>query len=182
MLGLVRITQHAHQEMVAEDFVWQDVLEAILSGKERVEKELAGIEYSHVVLLRAYVKDLVTVEFPLSEMRRLWREAENAARQLKGVDRKELLLLIKTERRLSYALHPFKTSGLWKHIRKFIVPNRSILATIRCSFRQLWSSNASYRRCNVFIPLERYGVFNIESLAAKLPEIVLKETGKMLPR
>lgn len=32
MLGLVRITQHAHQEMVAEDFVWQDVLEAILSG------------------------------------------------------------------------------------------------------------------------------------------------------
>jgi len=158
------------------------ILEAILSGKERVEKELAGIEYSHVVLLRAYVKDLVTVEFPLSEMRRLWREAENAARQLKGVDRKELLLLIKTERRLSYALHPFKTFGLWKHIRKFIVPNRSILATIRCSFRQLWSSNASYRRRNVIIPLEQYGVSNIEALAAKLPEIVLKETGKTLPR
>ena len=32
MLGLVRITQHAHQEMVAEDFIWQDVLEAILSA------------------------------------------------------------------------------------------------------------------------------------------------------
>lgn len=31
-LGLVRITQHAHQEMVAEDIIWQDVLEAILSA------------------------------------------------------------------------------------------------------------------------------------------------------
>ena len=31
-LGLARITQHAHQEMVAENFIWQDVLEAIWSG------------------------------------------------------------------------------------------------------------------------------------------------------
>ena len=31
-LGLVRITQHAHQEMAADDLLWQDVQEAILSG------------------------------------------------------------------------------------------------------------------------------------------------------
>jgi hypothetical protein len=31
-LGLVRVTQHAHQEMVAEDYNWQDLFEAMFSG------------------------------------------------------------------------------------------------------------------------------------------------------
>jgi len=30
--GLVRITQHAHQEMIAEDFIWQDLFEGIIPG------------------------------------------------------------------------------------------------------------------------------------------------------
>lgn len=167
---------------VSGDTYANHIFEALLAGKARVEAEYADTAFSYAPFLHSYLKDLATADFSFADMRRLWREAEQAVSQYGGTKQAALHALLRTERRLSYALHPFKFCGVWKYVRWYIVPNRSIMTTLWASLRQLWDSHAAYRRRNVYIPLARYGVTDMETLALKLPEIILKETGKTLPR
>lgn len=168
-----------HFSPVSGDTYTNHIRESLLAAVHCLgEDDLKDIDVqsSYVPFFKGYARSLVLANQEFFAQRYLFNELEAAVKKFS--EKENLTPFIKKQRRLAYFLQPLKSLNLWRSVINFLVIKDSVYSTLRATVRRILWGDDQRRKRHIFIPLEKYGVQTIAELAQRLPEIILKETGK----